>query len=205
MAKLYYQGHGSFRLTLDDRRVIYVDPFAGDGYDLPADMIIITHEHRDHNQIGLVPRKENTIILRAEDLLIDRQYQMLSFDGFMVQGVPAYNKNHAREQCVGLLMIADKVCIYASGDTSTTAYMRTFLPNMPIDYALYCCDGVYNMDIDEAAACAKIVGAKRNIPIHMLPDNKGIFDRARAEAFDAPDRLILEPGEEITLEKLTGK
>jgi hypothetical protein len=39
MPKLYYQGHGSYRLTADDGRIIYVDPFAGDGYEKPADLI----------------------------------------------------------------------------------------------------------------------------------------------------------------------
>jgi len=38
MAKLLFQGHGSFRITADDGRVIYVDPYAGEGYDLPADL-----------------------------------------------------------------------------------------------------------------------------------------------------------------------
>ena len=52
MPKLLYQGHGSFRLTADDGRVIYVDPYKGKGYDLPADIILVTHNHRDHNQIG---------------------------------------------------------------------------------------------------------------------------------------------------------
>jgi hypothetical protein len=42
MAKLYYQGHGSCRVTADDGRVIYVDPYAGGGYDKPADIILVT-------------------------------------------------------------------------------------------------------------------------------------------------------------------
>ena len=36
MPKLLYQGHGSFRLTGNDGFVIYVDPYAGEGYDIPA-------------------------------------------------------------------------------------------------------------------------------------------------------------------------
>ena len=39
MPKLFYQGHGSFRLTANDGRMVYVDPFAGSGYDLPADQM----------------------------------------------------------------------------------------------------------------------------------------------------------------------
>ena len=49
MPKLLYQGHGSYRLTADDGRIIYVDPYKGKGYDAPADIILVTHQHHDHN------------------------------------------------------------------------------------------------------------------------------------------------------------
>ena len=63
MPKLLYQGHGSYRLTADDGRTIYVDPYAGGGYDLPADIILITHQHSDHNfQVEYFARAEyNTL------------------------------------------------------------------------------------------------------------------------------------------------
>ncbi|MBP5395997.1 MAG: hypothetical protein J6Y34_03270, partial [Bacteroidales bacterium] len=32
--KLLYQGHGSLRIVTGDGKVIYVDPYAGEGYDL---------------------------------------------------------------------------------------------------------------------------------------------------------------------------
>ena len=49
MADFLYQGHGSFRLVSDAGCVIYIDPFAGEGYDLPADLVLVSHEHGDHN------------------------------------------------------------------------------------------------------------------------------------------------------------
>ena len=55
--KILYQGHGSLRLTTADGRVLYVDPYAGSGYDKPADLILVTHQHEDHNQINLVTKK----------------------------------------------------------------------------------------------------------------------------------------------------
>jgi len=45
MATLLYQGHGSFRISTVDGKVIYIDPFAGEGYDLPADLIMVSHQH----------------------------------------------------------------------------------------------------------------------------------------------------------------
>lgn len=57
MAKLLYQGHGSLRLISEAGMVIYIDPFIGEGYDIPADLILVTHQHHDHNQIDLPPHK----------------------------------------------------------------------------------------------------------------------------------------------------
>ena len=45
MAKLLYQGHGSYRITAGDGRILYVDPYAGDGYGKPADIVLITHDN----------------------------------------------------------------------------------------------------------------------------------------------------------------
>jgi len=44
MPKLLYQGHGSYRLTCDNSFTIYVDPYAGEGYDKPADLILVTQQ-----------------------------------------------------------------------------------------------------------------------------------------------------------------
>jgi L-ascorbate metabolism protein UlaG (beta-lactamase superfamily) len=61
MAKLLYQGYGSYRITAADGCVIYVDPYAGDGYNESADFILVTHQHGDHNQIQLVKQKPGAL------------------------------------------------------------------------------------------------------------------------------------------------
>ena len=200
MAKLLYQGHGSYRLTMADGRVIYIDPFAGTGYDLPADLILITHEHYDHTRLNLVPVKPDTLVVRESDMMQNGKYLEKEWDGFKVRAVPAYNENHDRDACVGYVMTLDGVTVYGSGDTSKTDYMVDVLSKEDIDYALFCMDGVYNMGAEEASECARIVGARHSIPVHMLPADCGkIFDRKVAETFKAEGRLILEPGEEIEL------
>ena len=96
MAKLLYQGHGSFRLVSEKGTVVYVDPYVGEGYDLEADLVLVTHEHHDHNAVELVTLKENGRVLRAADMLEEGRYQTRVLGDITVHAVPAYNKNHDR-------------------------------------------------------------------------------------------------------------
>jgi L-ascorbate metabolism protein UlaG (beta-lactamase superfamily) len=196
MPKLFYNGHGSFRLTANDGRVIYVDPYAGEGYDVPADIILVTHDHGDHNQVQLCTQKPDCRIITNEEALAGGKHNSFAINGVLVQAVEAGNKNHDPAQCVGYIITVDGVKIYASGDTSKTAQMETFA-DMKLDYAMLCGDGVYNMNPEEAAECAKLIGAKYNILIHVKP--KELFDREIAEAWSAPNKIIIEPNGEISL------
>lgn len=197
MGKLFYQGHGSYRIVSDKGIVIYVDPFAGEGYDLPADIVLITHEHPDHNNLTLLHKKESGMVLRPETILINGAYGDQIIHEIAIQAVPAYNSGHDKNKCVGYVLEVDGIKIYASGDTSTTDYMKDVLSKEAIDYALLPIDGFYNMDPKEASACAAVIGAAHTIPIHMKPG--ALFDRKMAETFVAEGRLILEPNEEIKL------
>ncbi|MDR1692460.1 MAG: MBL fold metallo-hydrolase [Oscillospiraceae bacterium] len=197
MPKLLYQGHGSYRLTAGDGRVIYVDPYAGEGYDAPADVILVTHQHGDHNQTQLCAKKTDCAVISNEDAIALRgRYNKFDLGGIRVQAVKAENRNHDPGECVGFIVHIDGVKLYASGDTSKTEEMELF-PDMDLDYAILCGDGVYNMGPGEAAECARLIGAKRNILVHVKPG--ALFDRKIAEDWDAPNKLIIEPGEEIEL------
>lgn len=56
------------------------------------------------------------------------------------------------------------------------------------------------MGLEEAAECAEMVGAKHNIPYHVATSANGdFFDLTVAEQFQAPNRLIVEAGEEIEI------
>ena len=193
---LLYQGHGSFRITSKDGIVIYVDPYAGEGYDAPADIILVTHQHGDHNQIDLITQKPNCEIIQNIEALEGGEHNSFDIEGILIKAVWAENKNHNPEECVGYLITVDGIKIYAAGDTSKTAEMESFA-ELELDYALLPCDGIFNMDLAEAAECAELIGAKHNIPIHIKPGE--LFDAELAEQFAAPNKLIVKPGEEIAL------
>jgi L-ascorbate metabolism protein UlaG (beta-lactamase superfamily) len=196
MPKLLFQGHGSYRLTTDDGRVIYVDPYAGAGYEKPADLILITHQHSDHNKTSLCARKENCEIISNVEALAGGTHQRFDLEGIIIQAVEAKNLMHNPKKCVGFLITIDGVKIYASGDTSTTRQMASFA-ELELDYALFCGDGFANMNPKEAAKCAELVGAKHNILIHTRPGK--LVNPKAVDEWAAPNKLIIEPGEEIEL------
>lgn len=197
MAKLLYQGHASLRIVTDDGYVIYIDPYVGEGYDVPADLVLVSHEHFDHNRVELATLKKGGRIYRSADLLVGGEYRSADRDGVRIEATPAFNQHHPVNQCVGFLISLDGLKIYAAGDTSKTKFMSERLVHETIDYALLPTDGVYNMDAEGASECAAIIGAKHSIPIHMKVG--ALFDEQVAEAFHADGKLVLKPGTEITL------
>lgn len=197
--KILYQGHGSLRITTKEGKVIYVDPYAGSGYDLPADLILMSHNHMDHTDVSKIKKRNPECqIISWKEALACGEYKTFDLGYIKVEAVEAgYNRNHDVRSCVGfVLTFSDGISVYISGDTSKTRQMSS-LSEKNLDYAFFCCDGVYNMDMDEAIECAKAVKAKHNIPYHMSPGK--LFDINRAEQFEVDGKMIVSPEEEICL------
>ena len=196
MPKLLYQGHGSFRLKANDGVVVFIDPYAGSGYDLPADIILVSHQHDDHNQIKLITQKPGCTIISNVEALAGGKHNTFSVKGVGIEAVEAENKNHPIDQCVGFIVTIDGLKLYFSTDTSKTKQMASFAAKK-LDYAFLCGDGFYNMSLEEAAECARLIGARYNVPVHVKPGE--LFDKTLAEKFNGPNRLIIEAGQEVEL------
>lgn len=200
-AKLLYMGQASIRIVTAEGKVIYIDPYCSDQYDMAADLILVTHAHYDHNGTDKVTcRNSDCRLITWKEALTGGTHRTFDLGYARVEAVEAgYNRWHDVKQCVGYVVtLSGGVSVYVSGDTSKTEQMAD-LSEKQIDYAFYCCDGVFNMGLEEAAECAELVGAKHNIPYHVLAEEGVYFDRKRAEQFEVQNRLILSEGEEIEL------
>lgn len=152
-------GHGTLMFRFGGQ-VIHVDPWSklADYKELPkADLILITHEHRDHLDPAAIQalQKPDTVILhpascgdKVQGGMIMTNGQTTTARGIRIEAIPAYNIEHMRDsgqpfhpRGVGngyILTVGDKR-VYVAGDTENTPEMKAlknidvaFLPmNLP--------------------------------------------------------------------------
>lgn len=200
--ELTYMGRASVKIRTTEGFVVYIDPYAPGDYSEPADLILVTHGHGDHNAVKLVARKPGTVIVAPEGAVEERGARSISEGDAIEAGpvklraLPAANGNHSRGECVGYLLSFDGIVLYHSGDTSWLPEMETW-SRFHIDWALLCCDGFYNMPPAEASRCATAMKAAHVIPIHS--SKSGLFDEKNARAVSAPSLVVLKPGEKTPL------
>lgn len=197
MPRLLYQGHASIRLVSDNGVVLYIDPFAGEGYTLPADIVLITHQHEDHNRLDLVPQRTKCRVITEAEAQTNGLYNNFRIKRVSIQAIAAANDYHDPRDGVGYLITINGIKVYIAGDTSETDAMGEMIWQK-LDYALLPVDGVHNMDPVNASICAARIGARHSIPIHTKPGE--LFSMDVARRFDIPGRIILQPGEEIELD-----
>jgi L-ascorbate metabolism protein UlaG (beta-lactamase superfamily) len=157
--RITFIGHGSLMMSFNDK-TIHIDPFSRvtDYAELPkADIIFITHEHRDHldpDALKHVQTAQTTIILtelcaqQLEGGIVMKNGDAITVDGIQVAAVPAYNLIHKRENDQpfhpqghgnGYVLTFGDTRVYIAGDTENIPEMAelrdieiAFLPmNLP--------------------------------------------------------------------------
>jgi len=201
-------GHGSLMFNFGGK-VIYVDPYSklADYGKLPkADIILITHEHRDHLDPAAIEkiRTEKTQIILTEigakqlgGGTVMKNGDSRSVDGLTIEAVPAYNIVHKRESGEpfhpkgngnGYVVTFGDKRVYGAGDTENVPEMKA-LRN--IDIAFLPMNLPYTMTPEMVADAAKMFHPRVLYPYHtgetdvtklpaLLKDRKDIEVRTRS-------------------------
>lgn len=179
VGKLNWLGHDSFRL--DGPSVIYFDPWKLSGKPPVADLVLVSHEHRDHcspEDVELISGPDTVVVAAAtaaEQLpgaVVVRPGDRLTVAGVEIEAVRAYNINkfrspgvpfHPREaEHVGFVVTVDGARIYHTGDTDHIPEMA----EIDCDVALLPVSGKYVMTVEEAAEAARTLGPQFVVPMH---------------------------------------
>jgi L-ascorbate metabolism protein UlaG (beta-lactamase superfamily) len=156
---MFFLGHASLLFRIDNY-AIYFDPVEGFGdyKNLPkADLILITHDHPDHLDTGLIDKikKEGTLVFCNDGSLTKIPWAMplkagdrQEINKIVIEAVPAYNivnerakgqPFHPKGAGIGYVLTIGNKRFYVAGDSENTPEMKAlknievaFLPmNLP--------------------------------------------------------------------------
>ncbi len=194
---LKYITHSFVKITTVEGIVIYIDPFEANEFSDSADVVLITHEHSDHNAVSKVIQKSDCTVIRSADAIIGGAYQVFTKGSVKITAVAAYNSYHTQGQCAGYIIEFDGIILYHAGDTGKIPEMAD-LAVQNIDYALLPMDGTYTMTPEAATEAAAMIQAKHDIPIHTMapPDT---YSESIVARFTSPNKHVVHPGETIAL------
>ena len=181
---LVFIGHASVKLKTSGGKVIYIDPFYPTKFNYiePADYILITHGHSDHNVPSLCAKKDDCRVITWKEALVDGKYQVFDDGEVTIEAVPGDGRGiHNASSNVGYIVSFDGTSVYHSADCDFTENKYP-LRDKNIGYALYTVNDVYTMGPGEATEMADYIGARVNIPIHG--DSRRYPDQRRQFAAD---------------------
>jgi len=189
MSSIWYLGHSGFEIELGGT-MIYIDPFledrevGGARRELKsplraeevdkADIIFITHEHRDHFEkatVEKIVKKTGALVIAPHYVLSEleipsgNKMEAVAGDEFVVKGVEVkvVKAVHPQSTCpVGYIIKKGGKSIYHAGDTYEFGEMF----DIKVDYALIPVGGTYTMDTYSAFKAAKELNCRYIIPMH---------------------------------------
>ena len=177
--------HASLEINFDGTE-IQVDPVTDavkpmtNYYDFPkANIILITHQHKDHfdreaiaalrSSMTIIYEPQSVYNLWTNGLTINNGDSVNVTDDIQLKAVPAYNTTAGREQFHpkgrdnGYILTLDGLRIYIAGDTEDIPEMAEL---GPIDIAFLPCNQPYTMTPEQLVKAAKTIRPKVLFPYH---------------------------------------
>jgi L-ascorbate metabolism protein UlaG (beta-lactamase superfamily) len=182
--QITFIGHGTLMFTFGGK-VVQVDPVGqyADYAKLPkADLILITHEHRDHldpQALALLTKPGTVTVLpqaaaaQAPGGLVMKNGEVKTVAGLSIEAVPAYNLVHKRDSGEpfhpkgrgnGYVITFGDKKVYVAGDTENTPEMKALAG---IDIAFLPMNLPYTMTPEMVADAARAFKPRILYPYHF--------------------------------------
>lgn len=165
MPIIRWHGHACFEIITSQGKTIVIDPHDGRSLGLKppralADIVLITHEHFDHNAYAVVAKPGAKILsMKAQENIID---------DVKVLGVETYHdkdRGRRRGRNVVYRILVDGVSLVHLGDLGHTIGEES-AKLKPIDVLMIPVGGVFTIDAKEAWKVIEVLNPLTVIPMH---------------------------------------
>lgn len=201
MAKLIWAGQSCFQISLsnskDHEAIVVIDPFEEKtGLKVPnfsADILLITHDHYDHNNAKAIKGEPFTITCPGE-------YEI---KGVFVQGIPSFHDDaQGKERGLNTIYVieAEGIKFCHMGDFGQNQLTDEQLEQIgKIDVLMIPVGGNYTIGSSEAQKVVGQIEPKITIPMHYhLPKLKIELDGVE-KFLKAMGKNSAEPQEKLTI------
>ena len=184
-------GHAKFVIELDNGLRIVTDPYdASCGYPVtanPADVVLVSHQHHDHNAVETIP---------GHPRVIDRAGDFDLGGGAAVRAIEAYHDDQQgklRGKTLLFCLKAEGLTVMHLGDLGhmLTTEQRLLLGSA--DIVMLPVGGYYTIDALAAAALVREIRPRVVIPMHYRDGNRGARRLEHIDAFtdyfEAPEMI----------------
>lgn len=193
--RIYWYGHACIGIHAYNK-ILVIDPHDGSSIGLKrpevkADIVLITHEHFDHNAYKVVSKPDTQVFrMREGDFEADL---------FRVRGVRTYHdKESGRRRGLNIVYVVRSpggVSILHAGDLGHIPSKETLEKLERVDIAILPVGGTFTIDYSEALELFSLLKAKIMIPIHYwvpgvnlpLATIDNLIRRAREKNIDIVD------------------
>ncbi|MCL5103930.1 MAG: MBL fold metallo-hydrolase [Armatimonadetes bacterium] len=201
-----YLGHSSFLITSNAGTRIVTDPVNSETYDESlcyarfdeaADIVTISHGHRDHSGADMV--QGNPIVIEGNGKFIAAEVEFLGVETFHDS---AHGADRGRNTV--FVMSVDGMRVAHMGDLGHVLSADQAAEIGAVDVALIPVGGYYTIDAAQAAKVAEQVGARITIPMHYRTE-KCAFPIAGVDEFLSGKSNVLRSCDseiEVTRESL---
>lgn len=222
MSKITWLGRAAFRIETHNK-TIFIDPWIKGNPESPfqsyknvekADLVLVTHDHRDHGFKDAVRicRRTGATFVGIFELSIKARWKLvkkavgsniggvITINDIEIYFAPALHSSTIAVPC-GFIIKSPEEVIYHTGDTGFFSDMELLKKLYKIDLMLISICPAYMMGIKEAVWAVEKIKPKKVIPCHFdqKTDPKAIADEFKKSIGNIADVNILKINETVEM------
>jgi L-ascorbate metabolism protein UlaG (beta-lactamase superfamily) len=198
MLQIRWHGHACFEIT--DSNTIITDPHDGKSIGIPTpmvhgDIILISHDHYDHNSVKTVEKEQSKIITEPRKRTISEA---------TIKGFVTYHdeeRGTKRGENIMFQFIVDDICFLHAGDLGHLLDEKTVDAVGPIDILFIPIGGTYTLDAKNAWNVIEKLKPKIAIPMHYKIEGLSLPIAPVDDFLDIATYPVIKVGNEIDIEK----